>query len=355
MRWVARERAQLANAEETNSMNYKCIAALGLMLVLAAPAVAEPTVHVVKGGTTSSGHLDSNGNWVWRVQIAPTNPLPDFQGVHLAAELGFRVRGAELLGATLSPGSLFNTPKPGQPIFGWETPTSPPDGEILPEGLQVNLETNEIFASFSSAKIVDIFRASFIEIVTKGPSSGAGGSLTTTIEWLGAYEGRGRITEIDPGEPPTETHYDIYAGAVIRTAMPGDADLDGQVFLSDLKYPLNNLGRRTSRWIDGNFNNAEDDIVFLSDFNDVLNGFGTNYNVGPTPVTAPLATEIPEPASALLIALAALLVPIVRCSGPNRGEAIYCFWPRSVLMYTSVCGPNLTRKNCLSSLKWPLV
>jgi hypothetical protein len=63
-----------------------------------------------------------------------------------------------------------------------------------------------------------------------------------------------------------------------NTALPGDANLDGTVDLTDLSTVLNHFGAATSSWLDGNFDNAG--TVDLTDLADVLNNFGTGSTGG---------------------------------------------------------------------------
>src|SRR5688572_31349527 len=110
-------------------MSWKSLLSAGLVCVLASPVLAVPALTVTNQG------LNAAGNWVWRVQVAPTNPIPG-TSTPLAAELGFReTTASELLGATrVNPTTNFDTVNPGTQIFTWEAPGSGTNNK--PEGLQ---------------------------------------------------------------------------------------------------------------------------------------------------------------------------------------------------------------------------
>ncbi len=96
---------------------------------------------------------------------------------------------------------------------------------------------------------------------------------------------------------------EAFYGLALAPQLLGDANLDGNVDLSDLSVVLNNFGKTTSAWTDGNFDNAN--TIDLTDLSDVLNNFGTtstttssqlpttNFQLPPSPT--------PEPASLLLL------------------------------------------------------
>ena len=99
---------------------------------------------------------------------------------------------------------------------------------------------------------------------------------------------------------------------LLSPVAPGDADLDGDVDLSDLSTVLNNFGAATTSWTNGNFDGAA--TIDLTDLSDVLNNFGaSSASAAPTPT--------PEPATL------ALLLPVVWSSAfrrrrtPMRSEA----------------------------------
>jgi hypothetical protein len=191
-----------------------------LAALIASTATAAPLLSVIPKGL-------QGGNWVWEVDIAPDLLLAPGQ-TPLAEEIGFRLTGDPLVSVTnLSPG-LFDTNIPGNPIFGWETPYGSPP---YPEGIEANCAactvingalgpghastvvpgtTNEIFTAMGSGEVSA--NVPFLKIVAAGP--GSGGPSTSTIQWLGAYIGQGRIAQL-VGQIPQG--FDIYSGSASQS------------------------------------------------------------------------------------------------------------------------------------------
>jgi hypothetical protein len=262
------------------------------------PSQGTPAMQVVKGGTQANGHLNSAGNWLWKVQIAPSNPVPHGNSP-LAASIGFSENAthAQLLQATnlsFGAGDKFETNNPGHVIFGWETTQDVDPGAGVnprPVGLQVSGAHNQVFSALGSAGFNSTGFKDYISIEILGPcvddgspgsSCAAGDRLTTTIQWLGAYSGKGRIAELAPSGSPTSLNYDLYAGSVTRSAIPGDANLDGVVDGTDYITWLSNVGSSNTRWQDGDFN--DDNIVDTADL---------------------YILQVPEPTGAMLVILTA--------------------------------------------------
>jgi T5SS/PEP-CTERM-associated repeat protein len=176
-----------------------------LLVTAPKPTSAAPVLQVVPLGVAGD-------DWAWRVDIDPDEALAG-GSTPVAVELGFRLTGAPLLSATNINPSVFDTPNPGNPIFGWETP-----GTFgFPEGLQVNIATGEIFAAYSSGSISGA--TPFLEIRTQGPLSGF---ESTTIEWLGVYGvggNKGRIAQLTG--PTSSANFDLYAGTAMQS-LPSD-------------------------------------------------------------------------------------------------------------------------------------
>jgi len=159
-----------------------------LLFALAPPANADPGISIVAEGL-------QGGNWVWRVDIVPDFSLvPPGEGTPVALELGFRLTDAQLISATNINPSEFDLANPGNVIFGWET--LDPMANNHPTGLQVNTATGEIFAAFGSVNLVTPGAKPFLEIVSEGPTGY--GTYSNTLQWLGAYNGNGRIAQIIP-------------------------------------------------------------------------------------------------------------------------------------------------------------
>ena len=70
----------------------------------------------------------------------------------------------------------------------------------------------------------------------------------------------------------------------------GDANMDGQVDLTDLSTVLNNFGKSTVLWTDGNFDGQP--TIDLTDLSDVLNNFGSSAPSASTPVIDPANDEV---------------------------------------------------------------
>ncbi len=138
-----------------------------------------------------------------------------------------------------------------------------------------------------------------------------GAPFTTppTFSWSflsdgGTYTDTGLFTAPIQG---TTVYVKVFIGDVYQfqsfqttSALPGDANLDGTVNLSDLNTVLNNLGMTTSAWTDGNFDGAP--TIDLDDFDTVLNNLGQSIpapsvtTTSPlTPSTTPTPTPTPTP------------------------------------------------------------
>ena len=130
----------------------------------------------------------------------------------LARRMGFRLTGTPLVSVTNINPLIFDTNNPGNMIFGWETSYGFP---AKPEGIQANcagcIVTN-LATSAATPRPLSPARhmkslppwasvdtalpgpIPFLRIVAQGP--GNGGPPSSTIEWLGAYGGKGRIAQI---------------------------------------------------------------------------------------------------------------------------------------------------------------
>lgn len=200
--------------------------------LLAPLAVAAPTLSVTPLGLQS-------GNWVWEVGVSPDQALAGPGGTPIAVELGFRLTGTPLVSVTnLSP-LIFDTNTPGLSIFGWEIPYGSP---ARPEGIEANCAscsvintallgghastvvpgtTNEIFAAMGSIDNSLTGPIPLLKIIGKGP--GNGGPSSSTIEWLGAYGGKGRIAQLVRGN--NSENFDTFAGSATQVPEPASAML----------------------------------------------------------------------------------------------------------------------------------
>ena len=183
---------------------------LSLVFIFIAAAArfghAAPSLNVVPGGL-------QGGNWVWNVSVTPD--LSTVSSTPMAVELGFRLTGSPLLSAVNINSSEWDTPNPGNPIFGWETPD--PSANNKPVGLQTNLGTSEVFSAFGSIDFTTPGAKPFLQITAKGPNNG--GSTSSTIQWLGAYAvGQGRIAQLITST--TSANFDIFSGSATQIPEP---------------------------------------------------------------------------------------------------------------------------------------
>lgn len=205
-------------------MTVKNFVFASILLAIVSPVHAAPSMTVIPQGIQA-------GNWVWQVNVTPDLAIAG-GSTPLAVELGFRLTGDPLVSVTnLSP-LIFDTNNPGKVIFGWETPYGSPP---FPEAIEVNCAsctatnlatfppgghpttivpgtTNEIFAAMGSIDIAIPGPVPFLRIVAAGP--GTGGPLSSTIQWLGAYSGNGRIAQI---VGTSAQNFDIFAGSATQT------------------------------------------------------------------------------------------------------------------------------------------
>lgn len=278
-------------------MSWKSLVTASLLCVIASPAFAVPALSVVKGGTEATGHLNANGEWVWSVEITPTGV-----GSPLAAELGFRetVANSELLTATKNAGN-WDTDNPGTQIFAWETLTDVDPGagvNMRPVGLQTNLPTDEVFSALGSIDFGTAGAKQYITLTSQGPATGAGRSLTTTIQWLGKYGAgtdKGRIAEIVGG---VAANTDTYSGSVSYTALAGDTNLDDHRNSFDVTPFLLGFAVGTGKWFNGDF--TGDGLVNSFDTTELLIGQAAG------PIGSGSGSAVPEPASLTLLALGVL-------------------------------------------------
>jgi hypothetical protein len=287
-------------------MSWKSLVTAGLICALASPAFAAPTLSAAKGGSQANSYLDANGNWVWNIQISNSNPIPTGSSA-LAAELGFKATNANsgivsnATNLSSGAGDDFDTSNPGANIFGWETPGTGTNGE--PEGVQTNLTTDEVFSALGSQVYNTVGPHDYIQIITQGPSTATGRSLTSTLQVSGAYSGKGRIAESTG--PGASTNYDTYANLFSRTAKAGDANLDGNVDGLDLGILAANFGSSTGlTWAKADYNTDGNSDGL--DLGILAANFGFS---GPPPAAGSglgAGPNVPEPSTFALVGLAIL-------------------------------------------------
>ena len=207
-------------------MNWKTCLIIVVVGTIVSPTCAAPILSVVPQGL-------QGGNWVWEVDIAPDivaagGPTP------LAVELGFRLSGDPLVSVTNLTPAVYEANNPGKIIFGWETTFA--DANNNPVGIEANCTscsvtnlapigthpftvvpgtTNEIFSAMGTGVIPTATPVPFLRVVALGP--GNGGPSSSTIQWLGAYGGNGRISQIVGNNA---VNFDIYAGSATQVPEP---------------------------------------------------------------------------------------------------------------------------------------
>jgi hypothetical protein len=115
-------------------------------------------------------------------------------------------------------------------------------------------------------------------------------------QWARPGDSTNFYSDIDPYSPP---YYLVkipdmtYPGATITVTLPGDANLDGTVNITDLSKVLTNYDTSSERWGDGDFNG--DGAVNINDLSNVL----TNYDQ--TAGAFHGVEAVPEPATLVLL------------------------------------------------------
>jgi hypothetical protein len=178
-------------------MSIKQLACIALLCMLVThSSQAAPTMSVTPIGF-------NGGNREWFVNIAPdpalfANNPPNGFGGSLAVELAFSIDDpVDLLSVVVADPVRWPYANPGNnPFTGGVT-----------FGTYVNLATDNSFAAYGSTYFTSATPSHFLKITT----AGAG---LTTIRWLGAYGGNGRIAQAGQ-------NFDLYRGFV--TALPEPA------------------------------------------------------------------------------------------------------------------------------------
>lgn len=155
-------------------LSVACVCALASSALAGIPVVG-PGFFVTPGG------LNGSGNRLWNVAVSADPALIQGGSSSLAIEMGFTSVGANLLSATLVPGSVFDTGNPGNSPFA-----APING--VQNGIVLHLPRNEAFAAYGSSPVVNGNPNPFLTLTTAG-------SGPTSINWLGAYQGNGRIAQ----------------------------------------------------------------------------------------------------------------------------------------------------------------
>jgi len=341
-------------------MSWKSFITAGLLCVLASPAFAVgPNMGLVAGGTNANGHLDSNDNWVWTVQVTPDltqMPSGDTSGTPVAVELGFSSSTAgetgnanpqqsgqgNVLGAARNAGEAvnFDTLNPGSIVFSsWQNTTNgllDANSNNKPTGIQLNAPgvgtnagasyttnssvsgtANQVFAALGSKTFTTAGAENMLNITVQKPAVNLNNTVTkTTIQVSGAYGGNGRIAQINGGTsggPYTIGTTDSFGGAGYSFTMQargGDTELNGTNDFTDIQNLLPAyLQGPGKNWEQGDFDGSGS--VDFTDIQILLTNYlKPNYVVGP-PATPALGaggglSGVPESATLSLMALALL-------------------------------------------------
>jgi hypothetical protein len=204
-----------------------------LLCFVASSAIAAPNLSIVGGGLQA-------GNWVWDVSVTPDLVLAGGR-TPMAVELGFRLTDSPLLSVTNVNPTEWDANNPGLTIFGWETLFSDVNNhaagiEAKCTGCNVtNTATlgthpatvvagtnNEIFVAMGSGIFDTPGPKSLLQIIARGP--GNGGSLVSTIQWLGAYHGGQGLAAQLIGDLNAGTFvfsgFDVQTGLLTQSLVP---------------------------------------------------------------------------------------------------------------------------------------
>jgi hypothetical protein len=294
-------------------MSWKSLVTAGLFCVLASPVFAAPGVKVTSAG------LDSQGRFLWNVQVSSS-----LASTPLAAELGFTMTAGGLTSAAaLNPGTNFDTPNPGTPIFGWEQLTDVDPGagtNNKPVGVQTNCAAgctvagaaNQVFSALGSVDFASTGDHDYIQIVGGKATTS---NLTSSVQLLGKYgaaTNEGRVAEAISATDAK--NYKGYVGTASRVLKAGDATQNGTVDVGDLAVLATAYNQSGKIWQTGDFTgNGTVDVgdlaVLATNYNQsggstsAINVVGVQDGAG---AAAGSGSAVPEPASMALIGLGLL-------------------------------------------------
>jgi T5SS/PEP-CTERM-associated repeat protein len=247
-----------------------------------------------------------------QIELGGTTPGSQYDRLSIAggASLNGALNVSLINGFTPSAGQSFN-------IFDWGSVSGTFSSIHLPSlaGLNWNMTllytTGELSVTGPASLPGDFNVDGAINAIDIDLLAAAAAQSAPNIP-LYDLNGDGRVTfAIGPTESATPSDSDMLIRQILHTQY-GDADLNGQVFLSDLsKLATNYRQAGQFGWADGNFNGSQEagtpasPRVFLSD----LSALATNWRFGVGSGAAIAA--IPEPRS-LLLAWCGLFAAIYR-------------------------------------------
>ena len=305
-----------------NLMTVAAVAALTASSALAQPSVS---LDLVRDGS-GIAQLSADGNWQFVITVTQ-DTIVDIDGGGDGDSLSLQ-GGLTLTDSPLVTGSvitsfeaaggmnggftnsdLFDTLIPAEIVFGFADPLTNPGvtgsgvGGAFPLGIVEGVEapalsnvnfgigSDEVGGGTGTAGLA--VEALFFDV--EGPSTATAGSLTTTVDLVSVL-----VSQATPdGSSALTSLADINFTA---TAIPGDADLDGDVDIDDLAVFGGGAfdGSTGAGFSAGDFDRDGDiDIDDLAQF-----GGGAFDSVGVAPV---VAAGIPEPSSAILLIAASAL------------------------------------------------
>jgi len=109
--------------------------------------------------------------------------------------------------------------------------------------------------------------------------------------------------------PPIPADLTAMPAMILKTALVGDANLDGTVNISDLSKVLTNYDKSGMTWFDGDFDG--NGSVNITDLSKVLTNYDRSSTSSPAGVKA-----VPEPSSLLM--LGSLLALVSKQANPAR-------------------------------------
>jgi T5SS/PEP-CTERM-associated repeat protein len=189
----------------------------------------------------------------------------------------------------------------------------------------LDLTNNDLIIDYDLASpllnVADQIRSAY----NGGAWNGAGGITSSSANANTFGLGYAESSSVFSTFPATFSGQTVDDTAVlIKFTRYGDANLDGNVNLSDFNELASNFGQVNRFWRQGDFN--YDNTVNLQDFNRLAGNFGQSAGAEVTPQDwADLAAAVPEPAMGLAALAATTLVLRRRCRAP-RDERLQRFF-----------------------------
>jgi hypothetical protein len=147
-----------------------------------------------------------------------------------------------------------------------------PFGITIAAGATLDLNDNAMIVDYTAGSPLDAVRAALASGYAAGAWNGSGIVSSAVAANPGRTLGYAEASAVFGAFPATFAGQSVDATTVlVRYTRPGDANLDGQVNLTDFNRMASGFGS-ASRWDQGNFN--YDALVNLQDFNLLAANFG---------------------------------------------------------------------------------